>query len=202
MLIGVLTSCDESDIIDTNGTEGTEAVESQGESSDSQSQDGEKPVELDKEKWNAALQDNVFDNLTFKMYVKTADGEMTGIYKLDGNRCSEIGEDGDVTELPADSIDGLKNIFINTSLAILDNYDDFEYDEGNNCYKAKKDVVYSAAVLEYTAELTVKNAVVTFDSDLRVATIAGNMTQVISNGQTMVFDFEFTFSDYGTTVVA
>lgn len=268
MLIGVLTSCDEGDVVDKDGTHETEETRSddiKNQLSDigcefyvewsfdgeyhwhacsvegcdqitdkaehtwdggnitilpTSDKKGEKTftcttcgntktedVELeiiDKEKWNAALQDNVFNNVTFKMTVKfldSLDGEGTAIYKLDGNRGATIEEDGDCSELPADAIDDLKNIFINTSLAILDNYDDFEYDEENNCYKAKKDVVYSAAVANYTAELTVKNAVVTFDADLRVATIAGNMTQVISNGQTFVLDFEFTFSDYGTTII-
>ena len=182
-----LVSCDKDD--DTDNTNG-------GSSSDV----------ISEEQWEQAIAPESFDNVTFTMQGDFVSGYEYGeafiyVYKLSGNKAVETTE-GFI--LDAEEVQALKSVYINTAVAILENFNDFEYDEANKVFKSKTDVTYSVNVMGQDATIISKNVKVTFDEDKNIAEIETEMTQqFIESGKSKeyVLNVKFTYSDYGTTVV-
>lgn len=162
------------------------------------------------EVWNDAKAEANFDNVTFQLNASFVDpaeyGDSVNFIKLAGDKVAmKEGVDGEYeTTDDADIIASVKSVYVNTVLAIAEDFDKFAYDEANDCYKASADIVYTVDVEGVNATITAKNAVVTLNASSKIAKIACNMTQAFTVGgveQTFVLDTEFIFSDYGTTVV-
>lgn len=162
------------------------------------------------QEWNDAKAEANFNNVTFQLnatFIEPARyGSSVNFIKLDGDKVAmKEGADGEYeTTNDAEIVASVKSVYVNTVLAIAEDFEDFTYDEENDCYKANADIVYTVDVEGVNVTITAKNAVVTLDANSKIAKVACNMTQTYTvEGTTtsMVLDTEFIFSDYGTTVV-
>lgn len=166
------------------------------------------PVEfngINKEKWENIVKGELLDNVTFGYKATFTSGYSdvgphTGVIKLDGNK---VDIEGEVSTEPED-IAAVKDVYIKTSFAMIESFDNFEYDKKSDIYSSKEAVVYNISVFEYNAKITAKNISVKLDKNHNISKIICNMTQEFDNYGTpecYVLDIEFSFSDYGTTVV-
>lgn len=161
---------------------------------------------ISKEQWEQAIAPESFDNVTFTMQGDFVSGYEYGepfsySYKLAGNKAVETTE-GFV--LDAVEVQALKSVYINTAAAVLENFDNFEYDEVNKVFKSKNDITYSVNVMGQNATIIAKNVEVTFDTDKNIAEIETEMIQqFVESGKSneYVLNVKFEYSDYGTTVV-
>ncbi len=164
---------------------------------------------VDKEQWNTAISPANFNNVTFDIKgtfvsgydyaAKYGTNEFAYLCKVDGDKASMNG-----MEMPAESVDGLKSTYINTALAIVNNFEDFTYDAESQTYKATQDITYTITVMQYDATITAKNVIVTVDENTMIATIACTMVQDFEENGTphqYVLDITFAYSDYGTTEI-
>lgn len=175
--------------------------------------DEDKLAELGKvteEEWNAAISEEKFDNVTFAFVASLTSPHAVVdnvVCKIDGDKgwYSETEEDWHHEEYADEEIlAALKSIYMNTTLAILENFNDFTYDSATGTYSAKKDIVYNVTVMEYAATITASNVKVKLDADKLVAEISCDMKQEYTseneNG-TIILNIIFNFYDYGKTVV-
>ena len=190
-LMANLTACDDPTTGDDGGTDG----------------DG---TGVSSEVWEEAQSPDNFDNVTFGMdvnFTTPAEGGQSYIeIKLaDDAVAMKEGVDGDYSVTTnADIVASVKSVYVNTVLAIVDNFADFTHNATNNCYNGNKDIVYSVEVQGIAATITAKDVVVELNAENGIAKIACEMTQeFVERGvsQTYVLDVEFTFFNYGTTVV-
>ncbi len=163
-------------------------------------------VGVTEEVWNSAIQISNFDNVTFAMTAtftsgaSGGEGPHTSLYKLDGNK---LEMEGEITT-DAEIISSLKNWYIGTAIAIVNNFDAFEYVEAEDCYRTTESISYVTTVMGIEATITATNVSVELDESMNIASITCNMTQAFTEGgndKLYVLDVEFNFSDYGTTVV-
>ena len=160
---------------------------------------------INKEKWENIVNDELIDNLTLGYNATFTSGyddvgPHIGIIKLAGNK---VDLEGEVSTDP-ENIAAVKDVYIKTSFAMIESFDNFEYDKENDVYSSKEDVVYNVSVFEYNAKITAKSISVKLDQNHNISKIICNMTQEFDNYGTptrYVLDVEFSFSDYGTTVV-
>ena len=160
---------------------------------------------ITKEEWNSAIAEEKFDNVTFKIVVTDPEESVpvTILCKLDGNK-SYINDDGYEDFGDAEVTAAMRNVYMNTVLAILNNFADFTYDAEKEIFVASKDIVYNVTVMEYDAKITVSNAKVKINTDKSIAEISCYMKQEYTeNGKpcSLEFDAVFSFYDYGKTVV-
>lgn len=182
----------------------TENVQSKDEENDD-GRDSQSKDTVTKDEWNNMIAESNFDNITFAYNATfisgyNDEGPHTGLFKLDGNK---LDMDGEVTT-DTETITSLRSWYIASALAIVNNFDKFEYDEANDCYKAKEKVVYNVTVMEYEATITAENVLVELDDNMNIAKITCKMTQAFKEDnvdKTYVLNVDFTFSEYGTTVV-
>ena len=122
------------------------------------------------EEWNDAKAEANFDNVTFQLNASFVDpaeyGDSVNFIKLAGDKVAmKEGVDGEYeTTDDADIIASVKSVYVNTVLAIAEDFDKFAYDEANDCYKASADIVYTVDVEGVNVTITAKNAVVTLDA--------------------------------------
>ena len=164
---------------------------------------------LTKEQWNAALKDELFNNVTFEVHA-TFEGEdepESIICKLAGTRAA-ISEGGfEEEEVDSDTRDVIKSIYVNTILAMLKNFDNFTYDADAKAFVSANDIIYNVEDFEYNecnVKITTSGTKVKFDTNNNVAEISCHMKQeFVENGQpeSLEFDAVFKFYDYGTTVI-
>ena len=160
---------------------------------------------VDEVEWNAAVDSEKFENVTFTYNATFISGyddtePNVGTIKLSGNGMLVDGNSIDDAELIA----SVKTMFIDTAVAIVNNYGMFEYDSENKCYRSKEAITYNTTVLGYDTTITAENVEVAIDSNKSIAMISCKMTQEFTeNGApvTYVLNTEFTFSDYGTTTL-
>jgi hypothetical protein len=157
--------------------------------------------------WEDALEEANFNNVTFSMNVSTNEGDSEFVeIKLVGDSYAvreSLEEEFEVDTDP-ETVASVKNVYVNTVLAIADNFSDFTYDATNDCYKASSDIVYTVTVQGINASITTKDTVVTLNAQNGIAKIVCEMTQSFVSGDqpnTLTFDVEFTFSNYGTTTL-
>ena len=154
--------------------------------------------------WNEAIEIDNFDNVTFTFEGEFIEGDsqqpFSMVCLIDGDNAIADGEVFD-----AEQVASLKSVYINTTLAIIENFSDFTYDAEKGTYNGKKDIVYEVDVMGIPATITASDVVVTLDSENAIATVACIMTQdffAYGEEQTFVLDITFSFSNYGTTVLS
>ena len=191
---------------DYGTTEITQA-EIDGETPDQPSPDQPTPPAggdvITEEQWNQAIADANFDNVTFQIdgsFISGNDGEPEFHYT--SWIVGDSAKFGDQM-LDAEGVQSLKSVYVNTALAIVENFGDFTYNAENNTFVANKDIVYTVNSMGILATITVKNAIVTLDADTMLASISCQMTQDFTDGEAkqFVMDITFTYSNYGTTVI-
>ena len=162
------------------------------------------------EEWNAAISEEKFDNVTFAIVAHiTSPYEVVDniVCKIDDDKgwYSEEIEDSHYEEYADEEIlAALKSIYMNTTLAIVESFDNFDYDSATGAYVAKNEIVYNVIVTDYEAKITVTNVKVKLDAEKLIAEISCDMKQEYTseydNG-TITLDAVFKFYDYGKTVV-
>ena len=161
-------------------------------------------IQVNKAEWDSMAAISNFDNVTFTTNATFLSGYSDvvphrTVYKLDGEKASADGQ-----AMTGDSVEALKTMHLKTTIAIVENFEKFAYDETKKCYASIEDIVYNVTILGYDATITVKNAYVELDTDKNLAKIKCEMTQdFVEEGtpKKYVIDAEFTFENYGTTVV-
>ena len=167
---------------------------------------GEK-IEFDgisEEKWNSIIQSSLFDNVTFNLdatFISGYEYEPGPYYsevKLAGEKCLLDGEPARDSEKQ-----DIRELFINTSIAIVSNFDNFEYNEESDKYTSKEAIVYNLNMVTVSAKITAENIVVELDANMNIYKISCKMTQEFEMDglQAYVLNVTFTFTNYGTTVI-
>ena len=149
--------------------------------------------------WNSTLEIENFENVTLALYGTFIGGygyEFEEFLMLDGDVGFAIGEK---TTDPA-VVASIKNIYVNTVLGVLENFDNFTYDAENGVYKANSTIVYAVTVQGMDATITANDVVVTIDADNKLAKMSCGMKQEFDGGE-LNLTVTFEFSDYGTTVI-
>lgn len=175
--------------------------------------DEDKLAELGKvteEEWNEAISEEKFENVTFAIVARVTSPEEVVdniVCKIDGNKgwYSEEIEDSHYEEYADEEIlAAMKSIYMNTTLAIVASFEDFNFDSETGTYIAKEDIVYDVTVMDYEAKITATNVKVKLDSEKLIAEISCDMKQEYTseydNG-TIILNAVFKFYDYGKTVV-
>ncbi len=162
---------------------------------------------LTSDEWEENAAEEKYDNVTVKFTTEFLSGPEQGrtcydFFMLDGDKLYVDYEYAEGGEL----LTSVKQLYINTARAVLADYASFEYDEENDVYKTTKDVVYEVEMHhdgDWTATITMKNAVVTLDEDLNVTSISCLMNQKFNVDYEGEHDMNvlFEFANYGTTVV-
>ena len=169
---------------------------------------------LTKEEWQQALAAPNFENVTIH-YEYTNEGLLTkqtakftkdGVYRemeafdAEGKSTGEFGiycEGEEATQQ--------RNLFLQTFLAIVEDRDNFEYDETTKLYTAKS----AEARIDQSEGLYItekmKDGKLAFNKDGNVDTFECNLTESIYMNnelkQSATIDVTWTFSNYGTTVI-
>lgn len=160
---------------------------------------------VNENEWNQATQTQNFDNVTFTYRATFLSGyesteQQVGMLKMTENGMISNGELITDTE----TITSARTMFIDTSVAIVSNFEAFVYDAATGCYRANAPIIYHTTVLGYETTITAANVTVTWDENANVSTISCQMTQAFEEDgapKTFVLDVEFTFADYGTTTL-
>lgn len=184
---------------DNSGTTSTDTQNNGGDNSTSAS------LGVNESEWNAAIQSQKFDNVTFTYNATFTSGyDEVGPHK----GTFELVENGmlmDGKPTSAEERTAAKTMFVDTAVAIVNNFSMFEYDKENNHYSSKENIVFNTTILGYEATITAENVLVVLDADNNIAKISCKMTQKFQgdggNLTTYVLDTEFTFSNYGTTTI-
>lgn len=187
-----------------SGSEISSTVNSESDNGKADNIAGSGTSGISEKEWNAATERKNFENVTFSYEATFISGYQDagphmGVLKITEDA---VVMDGELLTAQ-ETINAAKNAYIDITLAVINNFDDFEYDDAKNCYNAKKSITYNTEVLEYKATITAENVSVELDSENRISTISCKMTQEIVGGSpiTYVLDAKFTFTDYGTTTV-
>ena len=159
----------------------------------------------DKETWESAIADSNFQNVTFTVDATFYSGyeaqeHSVSVMKLTSDKALADGE----LMTDEESVNSLREWYVSTTVALINNFEDFEYDSEKKCYFSEDGVVYDVTIMDFDAKITATNISVTLDSDMNIAKIDCDMKQEFSvNGApvTYVLHTEFTFSDYGKTVI-
>lgn len=161
---------------------------------------------VDEEAWLDATKDTNFQNVTFDMRCSARGTEIPDNAEVFSAKLNpdKVEIDG-VVQTDELTITSLRSWYVESSLAILDNFDNFEYDAENDCFVSKTDIVYNVTVMGYDAKITASNVSVSLDDNMNIAKIVCDMDQefIDDNNEPEKFELyvEFKFYDYGTTVV-
>ena len=203
-IVGGTAACDMSALTSMLGGE---SVDSQVESTGSEETSSEIPDgDSAQDQWNEAIKEDKFNNVTFGYSVVFA-GETnvnTGLAYLDGDRAAMSADGGKPEKMTAEETEALRNIYVKTVLAVLDNFTIFQYDVVTNTFVSTAEVVYNVNVMGIEAEITASNVRVWFDADNNISAVSCDMVQeFVEHGKekTLELRAEFTFTDYGKTVV-
>ena len=169
---------------------------------------------LTKEEWQQALAAPNFENVTIR-YEYTNEGLLTkqiakftkdGVYR----KMESFDAEGKATGehdiyCEGEEATQQRNLFLQTFLAIVEDRDNFEYDETTKLYTAKN----AEARIDQSEGLylteKVKDGKLAFNKDGNVDTFECNLTESIYMAnelkQSINIDVTWTFSNYGTTVI-
>ena len=106
--------------------------------------------------------------------------------------------------MDAEELAALRNIYVNTTLAVVNNFSSFTYDAVKGAFVSKEPIVYMVNVMEYVATITASNVEVKLDSNKNISEITCDMKhEYTEHGreEELMMKATFTFTDYGTTVV-
>ena len=164
---------------------------------------GEQQSGVSKEVWLEMANEGVISNFTGEMSVlfieEDNDEPYTDLFKLDENKAIISNQPTTDPEV----VDGFKSVFQTMILAVAKNYDIFEFNEEKNLYIAKDSITYKATML-YDATITMEDIQVEIDTDIHLTKLVCKMTQsFLEEGKPkiLIMNTEFTFYDYGTTVI-
>ena len=155
--------------------------------------------------WGKLVKEEHYDNVTivcdatFLSGYEYAEPENSNTFKFDGDAASIDGELAD-----RQATESLKAVYHGLVQEILSKNDGFIYDKDADTYLHKDDITCAVNSMGYETDITVRNVVITLDSDGELSKIACEMDQAfVADGEQMkyVLNVEFTFSDFGTTVV-
>ncbi len=203
-LSGVFTACSVSGG-ESSGESSVESSQGGGTSTDS-SQSGNATGGVTENEWDSAISEEKFNNVTFG-YAVVFKGETkvdTGLYKLDGVSASYVDEEGDEELLPQSTNEDLRNVYVGTTLAVVENFENFTYDAASMAFVSTGDIVYNVTVMEYETKITASNVKVKLDANKNIAEISCYMKQESTeDGEpfTLEFDVTFTFTNYGATTI-
>lgn len=194
---------------DEDQDESTENDENEATASvpDHQGQDdSQAPSGSLEEAWNAAIQPSGFENVTFTLNATFVEGygdpdePIRQVMKFDGDTMSTDGH----VETDAEGVPTTRMWLLGSILPMMNDFDKFTYDDATQSYSAGEELVYTATVNDCEATITASDVQVFFDSDMRIAKIVCRMIQegtVDGESIRYVLDVEFSFTDYGTTMV-
>ena len=170
---------------------------------------------LSEEEWEQALSAPNFENVTIhyeytqgNVFTKqTAKFTKTGVYRSVEMTSIATGEPAEsmAQYFEGEEADQQRNLFLKTFLAIVEDRDNFVYDESTKLYTAENaeariDHHENAYVTE-----KIKDGKLSFNSDGNVEKFMCNLTESIymenELKETHTFDVTWTFSDYGTTEI-
>ena len=169
---------------------------------------------LTKEEWSQALAAPNFENVTIH-YEYTQEGVFTkqiakftatGVYRsietynAEGKPASSL-----ANYFEGEEANQQRNVFLQTFLAIVEDRDNFEYDETTKIYTAKS----AEARIDQSEGLylteKMKDGKLAFNKDGNVDTFECNLTESIYMNnelkQSITIDVTWTFSNYGTTAI-
>lgn len=161
--------------------------------------------------WNKLTEQDLYDNVTFTTdatFLNDYDGDPNCLStaKLDGENACTI-DDGNV-HTGEDIKDSMQEVLFQVVFPMLEDYDTFSYNKDEDVYTAQGPLTYNATIADIKAKITVSDISVVLDEDQHISTIRCEMTQnfveEMPEGDISVeyiLAVEFTFSDYGTTVV-
>ena len=165
---------------------------------------GEQQPGVSKEVWLEMANEEVISNFTGEMSVlfieEDSDEPYTDLFKLDENKAIISNQPTTDPEV----VDGFKSVFQTMILAVAKNYDIFEFNEEKNLYIAKDSITYKATMLQYDVTITMEDVQVEIDTDIHLTKLICKMTHSFLEGgqpKTLIMNTEFTFYDYGTTVI-
>lgn len=169
---------------------------------------------LTKEEWSQALAAPNFENVTIH-YEYTNEGLLTkqiakftkdGVYR----KMESFDADGKLAGshdiyCEGEEANQQRNVFLQTFLAIVEDRDNFEYDETTKIYTAKS----AEARIDQSEGLylteKMKDGKLAFNKDGNVDTFECNLTESIYMNnelkQSITIDVTWTFSNYGTTAI-
>ena len=203
-VVGGAAACDMSML---SSMMGGESVESQVESTNGEGVSSEIiDNNTAQDKWNEAIKEDRFNNVTFGYSVVFAGEEKanTGIAYLDGDKAA-FSEDGRAPEwMTEEETEALRNVYIHTTLAVLENFKAFAYDVVTDTFVSTEAVMYSVNVMGIDAKITANDIRVWFGADNNITGISCNMKQDFVEGgtaKTLEMQATFTFTNYGTTVI-
>lgn len=169
---------------------------------------------LTKEEWQQALAAPNFENVTIR-YEYTNEGLLTkqiakftkdGVYR----KMESFDAEGKATGehdiyCEGEEATQQRNLFLQTFLAIVEDRDNFEYNETTKLYTAKNaEARIDQADGIYLTE-KMKDGKLAFNKDGNVDTFECNLTESIYMAnelkQSINIDVTWTFSNYGTTVI-
>ena len=159
---------------------------------------------VDQDTWEGLTIQTKFDNVTFLMEGEFSDGEQIGYcFKLAGADCSQIIDDVEYKQEEG-TAEQVREIFIRTAMAMLDNYQDFTFNSDTNAYVNNNNIVYAITVFDYDATITVSNVSLILDQNNNIISLSCDMMQefvAYGTPMTYILDITFTFTNYGTTEV-
>ena len=133
------------------------------------------------------------------------DGQEDGVAYFDGDKVA-FSENGSIpTLMTSEEIEAFRNIYIGTTLALLENSASFKLDNVTGRFASSEKIVYTVNVMGTEATITATDVSVAFDHDGNLFDISCNMRQdFVEDGEAKVFEMSanFTFTNYGTTVIS
>ena len=127
--------------------------------------------------WDEATKEENFNNVTFSYSVvfKGQTKVNTGTAYLDGDKGAYIEGDGDLELMEEEEAEAIRNIYVKTVLAVLDNFTSFTYDFVTNTFVSTAEIVYTVNVMGMEAKITANGVRVWFDGDGNVSAISCDM---------------------------
>ncbi|MBQ9760752.1 MAG: hypothetical protein IJW16_05330 [Clostridia bacterium] len=173
---------------------------------------------IDEEGWKAMLAAPNFSNYTLNQsgtMTMTMDGQsitnrQDAVLKINPDKIDHSlkidGEEVINGVITGEEAAAQKANYEKTFLAVLADFNNFEYDTDEKVYKNPNKVIVDLTQGEYTAKLEMENGKVTLSEDGKLVKFTCKLTQTTTiperGDQVAVGDITWTFSDYGTTVVA
>ncbi len=185
---------------------------------------------MTKDEWKELSAETNFENVTLDIwgaYVSGSrnvqilgEGKDIGTFKIDGDSGYgyEYYEENREYTMTADILSAVKNLYMGTALTMLENFEDFTYNEESQAFLSNKTIVYDVNIVSYDnliATLTVQNVKVEVLPDGYLGKISCDMKQQVLEEKNPNADeylqeeigFEvdvkvvFSFREYGTTVL-
>ena len=156
--------------------------------------------------WGELAKEEYYDNVTvvvdatFISGYEYAEEENISTLKLNGD---DVSIDG-VWMDDRQAAESARATFMSVPLAVFAENESFAADEATNTYLHRGEIKYAIDFMSYQADITIRNIVITLDGSNELSKITCEMDQEFtSEGEQMkyVLNVEFTYSDFGSTVV-